>query len=74
MAASDNMSSGGQVRRNSQGSGALFGAARMDRFGSQSSEGAGKSRQRSFLSGSHCIANSPTVDARLGLIARVIRW
>ena len=48
LATSDTTSSGSQVRRNSQGSGALFGAARMDRLGSQSSEGAGKSRQRSY--------------------------
>lgn len=64
MAASDTMSSGSQVRRNSQGSGAIFGPARMDRFGSQSSEGAGKSRQRPFSYQSHSVASSPTVDTR----------
>lgn len=71
MAASDTTSGGSQVRRNSQGSGALFGAARMDRFGSQSSEGAGKSWQHSFLYAWKVAvlqARSPTVEARVWLI------
>ena len=74
MAASDTTFSGSQVRRNSQGSGALFGAARMDRIGSQSSEGAGKSQEHSSLSGIPRMASSRTVNAHLRLIGCDPRW
>lgn len=48
-AISDIAQNNGQVRRGSQSAGALFGGARMDRFGSQSSEGVGTSSQFSLV-------------------------